>query len=527
MIAAPRLARRTAPILVVVAGLAGCMVGPDYVQPEAPLAETWIDAPTAATEAAVDPRWWKQFNDPALDALIEESLSQNLTLRAAGLRVIQARAVRGITVGEFFPQTQEAFGSIGRSANSENGPLSQGDRFYSDATLGLQAAWELDFWGRFRRAIESSDAALLATVADYDTTLISLVADVATSYVQLRSFEERLTLARDNVRLQRDTVELTDVRLRAGAVSELDVATARALLSSTESLIPELEDGRRRSLISLGVLLGRPPSELSEFLGEAAAVPTPPPEIAVGVPAELLRRRPDVRTAERVAAAASAQIGVATADLFPSISITGATGFASSDIEFGGQTSDLGDIFKPESFQGFIGLTVNWPILNYGRIENNIRARDAEFQRAITQYQETVLRAAGDVETGLSNFLKSRARAAHLDDAVTSQMRAVEISLIQYRNGAIDFIRVNQAQTDLVQRQDESAVARADTATGAIATFLALGGGWEVRAGSEFIDAETARQMRERTDWGDLLAPDYSEGSDLLFDRPDDTTAQP
>ncbi len=528
MTAAKASIRKVLPLLGA-AGLVGCMVGPDYTTPTAPLADQWIDgaSPSATSADAIDPRWWLEFNDPTLTALIEEAAAQNLSLLAAGLRVLQARAIRGIAVGEFFPQTQQAFGGIETSAFSENGPLSQGDRFYADDEIGLQAAWELDFWGKFRRSIESADAGLLATVADYDATLVSLIADVADSYVQVRSFDERLRLARDNVNLQRNTLELTEVRQRAGAVSDLDVATARALLSSTEALIPDFENGRRRSLVSLAVLLGRPPSELSDLLQLGEPVPTPPANISVGVPADLLRRRPDVRAAERVAAAASAQIGVAVADLYPAISIAGATGFASSDVNAGGQSADLGDLFQPESFQGFIGLRVNWPILNYGRIENNIRARDAEYQRAIVQYQDTVLRAAADVETSLSSFLRNRERSSFLADAVEAQQRAVEISLIQYRNGAIDFIRVNQAQTDLVRQQDESVVARARTATGAIATYRALGGGWQIREGKEFVPAETIQEMRDRTNWGDLLAPDYSDGSDLGFERPKVPTSTP
>jgi NodT family efflux transporter outer membrane factor (OMF) lipoprotein len=503
------------------------MVGPDYAPPAAPVAEDWIDGPAAPSAERDDSltQWWTLFDDPALTALVEEALAQNLSLRSAGLRVLEARAVRGISVGEFFPQTQEAFGGIGGTATSANGPLAQGDRFYSDASIGLQAAWELDFWGKFRRGIESSDAALLATVADYDTVLLSLVSDVATNYVLVRSFEERLALARSNVQLQRDTLDLTDVRLRAGAVSELDVATARALLATTEALIPQLEDGRRQTLAALSVLVGRTPSELTDVMGGAGVTPAPPAGIALGVPADLLRRRPDVRRAERFAAAASAQIGVAEADFYPAVSITGATGFLSSDISFSGQRSDLDNIFDADSFQGFIGLSFSWPILNYGRIENNVRVRDAQFQQAVTEFQNTVLRAAAEVEAGLSSFLRNRERAAHLGTAVTAQQRAVEISLIQYRNGAIDFIRVNSAQTDLVTQQDQLATARAATAVGAISTFRALGGGWEVRVGREFVDRATAEEMRERTDWGDLLAPDYDGGSDLFFDRPPETPA--
>lgn len=429
--------------------LAGCKVGPDYVRPDAPVSTNWIDQAGAAAQTT--PEWWTQFGDPVLEGLVREAFAQNLTLRAAGLRILQARAVRGITVGEFFPQQQEAFGSLTTSRLSENTPEGAADPSVNDLSLGRRAAWELDFWGRFRRAIESSDALLLASVADYDAVLVTLAADVASAYIQVRSFQERLALARSNAQLQEDTLRLTEIRFKAGGVSQLDVVTARSLLSSTRSLIPQFEDGVRRSMVALCILLGRTPADLEQELGSATLVPTPPAQIALGMPADLLRRRPDVRRAERIAAAASAQIGVAEADFYPSISIVGATGFAASDFRTGTVSADLGDIFDSNSFEGFIGLSLNWPFLNYGRISNNVRLQDARFQEAVTQYQNTVLQAAADVETGLSSFLKNRERAAALADTVEAQRRAAELALIQYRAGAVNFIRVNFAQTNLVE----------------------------------------------------------------------------
>ncbi len=514
-------------------GAGGCKVGPDYTRPAAPVADQWIDPAAAAPAEGAEtpappphsPEWWTQFGDPVLEGLVRQAIDQNLTLRAAGLRVLQARAVRGITAGEFFPQQQEAFGGIAANRLSENTPEGVGDPSINNASIGLQAAWELDFWGKFRRAIESSDAALLATVADYDTVLVALAADVAATYVLARSFQERLELARANVRLQEETLRLTEIRFKAGAVSQLDVVTAKALLSSTQALIPQFEDGLRQSIVALCVLLGRTPSDLEQEMGGPGVVPTPPANIALGIPADLMRRRPDVRRAERVAAAACAQIGVVEADFYPSISIAGATGFAAADFSSGGVSADLGDLFDSNSFEGFIGLNVNWAFLNYGRIANNVRLQDAQFQEAITQYQDTVLRAAADVEGGLSAFLRSRERADRLAETVEAQQRAADLSLIQYRAGAVDFIRVNFAQTDLVEQQDQLASARADSALGAVATYRALGGGWEVRLGREFIPTETAEEMKARTNWGDLISADYERGSDVLFSRPSEAPA--
>jgi NodT family efflux transporter outer membrane factor (OMF) lipoprotein len=502
--------------------LPGCMVGPDYQRPEVELNDAWMEGGGAAEDTGVNLRWWETFNDPVLNDLVAEALEQNLGLRAAGLRVIEARALRGIAVGRFFPQTQQAFGGVAHNELSENAPLAGVDTSFADAAVGFDVAWELDFWGRFRRGIESADAELLASVADYDTVLVTLAADVASNYVLARSLQERIVITRRNVALQTETLQLTEARFNAGAVSELDVTTARATLANTQALTPELEDALRQVTLALGVLLGRPPSDLQDLLasndGETARVPEAPPEIALGVPADLLRRRPDVRSAERLAAAQSARIGEATTDLFPSISIGGSTGFLTTDAE--GVGADLGNLFDANSFTGFVGLQVNWPILNYGRIQGNIRAQDARFEQAAVRYQDVVLRAAADVEGGLSSFLRSRERTTYLSESASAAERSAELSLIQYRAGAVDFIRVNDAQTVLVEVQDRLVSSRASTSLAAIQTYRALGGGWEVRAGREFVDRETAERMRQRTNWGDVLAPDWEEGKDLGFKRP-------
>lgn len=514
----PRIATAIAAIGVLGA-LPGCLVGPDYSKPETAVNQAW--QPTQASQEAINPRWWETFQDPVLDRLVQIAAAQNLSLRTAGLRVLEARAARGIAVGQFFPQLQQVSGAIGASqlsANSENG---QGDRSFSSANLGLDAAWELDFWGKFRRGIEAADAELLATIADYDAVLVSLQADIATNYILLRSLQERLVFARANVELQTETLALTETRFRAGAVSELDVSTARSTLANTQALIPDLQNALVQARLAIGVLLARTPSDLEDLLASPSGprLPEAPGAIAAGIPAELLRRRPDVRSAERFAAAQSARIGQAAADLYPAISINGSTGFASSTYE-GRRSPNLGNIFDADSFAGFVGLGVNWPFFNYGRIENNVRVRDARYEQAVAQYQESVLRAAADVEAGLSAFLNARERTGFLSQAVAASERSAELSLVQYRAGAVDFIRVNQAQTDLVQQQDNLVAARAEVALGAIRTFRALGGGWIVREGQEFIDPDTAQRMRARTDWGKVLDPNWESRSDLGFKRP-------
>lgn len=506
-----------------VACITGCKVGPDYQTPEAPLNDAW-QTNTGDTQAA-NAQWWETFNDPTLTSLVQSAYSQNLTLRTAGLRVLEARAARGIAVGNFFPQVQQVTGGIANNRISANDSGPALDRSFATDAVGLEAAWELDFWGKFRRGIDASDAQLLQSVADYDAVLVSLAADVATNYIIIRSLEERLVYARANVSLQNDTLALTQTRFRTGAVSELDVSTARSTVANTSALIPDLENALRQTKLAMCILLGRTPSDLEQELapaaGATARVPDAQPTIAAGVPADLLRRRPDVRSAERAAAAQSARIGQAVADLYPQISITGSTGFVSSNFE-GGRSPDLGNLFDANSFAGFIGLQVNWPIFNYGRVEGNIRVQDARYEQAVAQYQESVLRAAADVESGLSDFLRSKERTTYLTESVDATKRSVELSLIQYRAGAVDFIRVNFAQSDLVQAEDALVSSRAAIALGAVRTFRALGGGWEIREDHEFVDAETAKRMRKRTNWGGVMNEDWDDGKDLFFQRPDE-----
>jgi NodT family efflux transporter outer membrane factor (OMF) lipoprotein len=506
---------------------AGCKVGPDYERPSADVNDSWLEDARGSEASLESAAWWETFHDPTLDTLVASARDGNLTLRTAGLRVIEARARRGIAVGEFFPQLQEGFGGVGVNHLSKSGAAPTFDRDFIDASVGVQAAWELDFWGKYRRAIASEDASLLASVADYDTVLVSLSAEVATDYILIRSLQERLLNARANVALQEETLRLTETRFRLGAVSELDVATARGTLANTQALIPDLERALQQTKMALCVLLGRTPSELETELapaeGHTAVVPEAPPTLALGVPAELLRRRPDVRAAERSAAAQSERIGIAKADFYPSISILGQTGFSATNANVPGDPK-LSDLFSSDGFFGFLGLQVHLPILNYGRIENNVRVEDARYEQAVAAYQQSVLQAASEVESGLAAFLRSREQAGFLAESVTAAQRSVELSLIQYRNGAVDFIRVNDAQTVLVERQDTLVTARADVALGAIETYRALGGGWEVHQG-EFVDPQTLDRMRSRTNWGDVLAPDWHQGSDLGFPRPESQDA--
>ncbi len=500
-------------LCVAMAFLNGCAaVGPDFQKPSAPVAIDWIEQKDSRvkSEAADYSRWWTVFDDPVLNSLIELAYRQNPSLQVAGLRVLEARAQLGIAVGNLFPQQQQVTAAYTYNQTSQNAPNTAGGAqlSYQTYNYGINAAWELDFWGKFRRGIESADASLLASIASYDDALVSLTGDVASTYVQIRIYEERLQVARENVEIQKQSLDLTEARYKYGAVTELDVQQARALLYDTQSQIPVLEVGWRQAQNTLCILLGMPPSDLQEMLGGPKPIPTAPAEVVVGIPAELLLRRPDIRSAELQAAAQSAQIGVAKADLFPKVSLTGSFGFLSSNSSVtrtGG--SSFADLFSWKSFTMTTGPSIEWPVLNYGRITNNIRVQDARFQQALVNYQNTVLLAAQEVENALVAYLQAQDQTTFLTQSVKAAKRAVDLSLIQYREGAVDYTRVLNALQSLVQEQDRLTQSRGSIPTDLIALFKALGGGWQIRLGNDLVPEETLKIMRSRTNWGNLLPP--------------------
>jgi len=453
----------------------GLKVGPNYGRPPAPVARDWIDAADKRVRSDSDDlsAWYTVFKDPVLDSLICSAYQQNLTLREAGSRVLQARDQLAIATGNFFPQTQDMTSHYTRNAVSTRtaNHSNVSSQFFSQWDYGFHLAWELDFWGRFRRAIESANASLDASVEDYDGVLVTLLGDVATNYVQLRTFERRIEYTRANVQLQRETLKIVEARFKAGTTTKLDVVQARSTLEQTEALIPELEISLRQTNNQLCILLGIPPEELGAKLG-SAPIPTAPAEVAAGIPADLVRRRPDVRRAERQAAAQSAQIGVAETDFYPHISITGTIGYSAQQIK---------DLFRSAALVGVIGPSFQWNILNYGRILNNVRLQDARFQELVAVYQNTVLTAAQEVENGLVTFLRAQQRTQFQAASVDDAKEAVTIALGQYQAGTIDFTRVTQLEQNLVLLQDTLAQARGEIALGLIQVYRALGGGWEIR----------------------------------------------
>jgi NodT family efflux transporter outer membrane factor (OMF) lipoprotein len=511
----PGLARRLTRggVVAVLLAAAGCIgtgpleyisngfkVGPNYKKPPAPVAPAWSQQNDPLVQNRHLSDWWRVFEDPALDSLVRSALGQNLDLRAAGMRVFEARAQQAIAVGNIFPQKQYEEGSASRIAlshNIANNPTAidpilanlpgaafaripnaqRPTNWYANWADTFNLSWELDFWGKFRRNIETANAKLEASVEDFDDALVTLLADVATNYVNFRVAQERIKIARENVRIQEGILEYASERYKKGIATSLDVEQARTLLEQTRSTIPALQITQGAANDALCTLLGLPPRDLEPELGPgeklgANPVPHTPDWAAVGIPADLLRRRPDVRAAERHVAAQSAQVGVAEADLYPAIFINGTIGW---------ESQHLRDLFSAGSFTGSIGPSFQWNILNYGRIVNNMHLQDAKTAELIAVYQSKVLTASREVEVSLRGFLRTQEQAAELARSVKAATAATAVGQQQYKVGTTDFNRVFNLQTTQVQQQDQLAVAQGNIALNLINVYRALGGGWELR----------------------------------------------
>jgi NodT family efflux transporter outer membrane factor (OMF) lipoprotein len=459
----------------------GFKVGPHYCQPSAPVAPEWIDSADKRVRSDADDlsSWWTVFHDPALDSLICLAYRQNLTLREAGYRVLEARAQRNIAAGNLLPQSQAATADFihsglteetaGRRALQNTG--AGGKRWPSQWDYGFNLNWEIDFWGRFRRAVESANATLDASVQDYNDVLVTLLADVATNYVILRTFEQRIKFAQANVALQVLTLEIVKGLLKNGLTTELDLDQVSSILEQTRATIPELEIGLRQANNQLCILLGMPPEALREQLG-TASIPSAPADVAVGIPADLLRRRPDIRRAERQAAAQSAQIGVAEAAFYPHIAVNGTIGYSAEFFK---------DLFRQQAFAGTVGPAFRWDILNYGRLVNNVRFQDARFEELVAAYQNAVLNAGRDAENGLVIFLRAQERTKHQTLCVAYAAKAVKIASDEYTAGTIPLTPLTLLQQNLVQQQDTLVQAQGEIALGLIQVYRALGGGWQIR----------------------------------------------
>lgn len=500
--------------------LSGCpLIGPDFQKPQAPLSSKWQDLGEGRVHSGQsDYRdWWKVFKDPVLDRLIEMAYQENLSLRATGIRILSARAQLGVAVGNLYPQEQHIEGLIWdihlpKSGLSErlpstNRPDTSGGSDVNSLWLdrmGPTVNWEVDLWGKFRRAIESADASLLADVASFDSQLVSLTADVANVYINIRTLERRIDIAKSNVEVQKGSLKIAESKFRGGSSSRRDVEQAKTVLGSTQASIPKLEALLRAGKNSLCVLMGKPPRSIDKLLETEkyhAAIPTPPVQVAVGIPLDLLRRRPDIREAEYKAQAQSAQIGVTEANLYPALSISGSFAFVSSSAS----GHSLSDMFAwGNNFYRF-GPAVQWNILNYGQLSNQVRYQDAQFQALLAEYQQKVLEAQQEVEDGIIFFLKNQDAAEFLAQSTSAAKRSLDLATLQYREGMADFTTVLTAEQGLLQQQDSFASTLGDVAGSLVLVYRGMGGGWQLREGREFIPPDIRTAMENRTNWGDLL----------------------
>ncbi len=420
--------------------------------------------------------WWKTFCDRELDSLIAAAVQSNFTLRVAQARVREARAQRGVVAGTLWP-------SLGTSAGYSRNRYSQFvfpprpgvPLHYNFFNVAFDSAWELDIFGGTRRAVEAASARIGAAEYSERDVLVTLLAEVARNYIDARAYQQRLVIALNNIRVQQNILELTSNRFHTGLSSDLDVEQAKALLTTTTAEVPSLETGFVENVHNLEVLLGQQPGALTDQMSAKKDIPLTPPSVPVGLPSDLLQRRPDVQKAERELAAATAQIGVARADLFPKFSLTGIAGL---------QSIDAGTFINYASRYWTAGPTMKWQLFQAGSIVANIHVQNARQEEALNQYQQTVLVALEDTENALFAYAKEQVRRESLTQSVQADQRALGIATQLYKSGLVDFLRVLNSETSLYVAQDALVQSDQAVSLNLVQLYKALGGGWQGEAAS-------------------------------------------
>ncbi len=464
--------RHLLPCCLLALTLTGCAVGPDFQRPRADLPANWVNASAANAQAVSDQElrsWWTKFNDPQLTSLIERARAANLDLRMAAARVRQARASKGIAFAALGP-TVDASGSYTRSRNATTGV--KADLYQA----GFDAGWELDLFGGARRGVEAAEADLAAAQEGQSGVLVSLAAEVASNYITLRTTQQRLAVARQNLAAQEKTAEITRQLYAAGFSNRLDLSNAEAQRATTAAEMPVLEAAVRQTMHNLAVLLGLPPGALLTELTPPAVVPVAATEVPTGIPSDLLRRRPDIRQAEAALHGATARIGVATADLFPRFTLSGAMNFSDPS---------LGSLFTWAARGWTFGPSVSWRLFDTGRTLANIELQKAMQEEEGLAYQKTVLVALQEVENSLVAASKEKEHQQALTEAVAANQRATELATRLYRAGETDFLSVLVAQRSLYAAQDALAQSTGTVATDLVALYKALGGGWEEKTAAD------------------------------------------
>lgn len=506
-------------VLVTLMVSACTTLGPDFEPSQtAQLPSAWSDAETEQSTLSTA-NWWEQFNDPTLNNLVSMAAQQNLDIEAAGLRILQARAILGIADGLRYPQLQSVSGNLARAYANESS--------FNNAALSFDAAWEMDVWGKYARGIESAQASYYTSVASYNDILVTITSEVARNYINYRTFQERMLLSQRNIEIQERVVNITRVQFESGNVTELDVQQAQNQLFTTKATLPALNIAMLQAKNALAVLLGTLPEtigpllqgELEQTLAqyeqrfkssgskvpiselEDGSIVPQPPSISNSVDASLVMRRPDLQVAELQAHAQSAQIGVAEAALYPSFSLFGSIGINSS--------VPAGSSFSfNDSLTLVAGPAFSWNIFQYGRVKNNIRFEDARFQETLTNYNKKVLQAVQEVTNALEAYELYQQQKALRLKSVNASVRAFNISLTQYENGQISFERLLNSVEKMTRSEDSYAQIKGNVANQVVALYKSLGGGWQINTGKAFLSPDQAEQMKQRTDWSDQLEPE-------------------
>ena len=490
--------------------LSGClMVGPNYKEPNKNIANHWLQSSgTSVKETPIhNANWWHTFNDPCLTALIYHGYYNNLTIEIAGVRVLQTRAQLAQSVGQLYPQQQALAGNL---TYQKIGGGSLQDLLPSDfttASLGFSATWELDFWGKYRRAIQSKDATFLASYAAYDDALVSLSSDIASSYIAIRTYEALIKVTKQNIEIQKTGLAIAESHYRAGQTSLLDVEQAQAEVSETEASLPTEISNRQHQVDLLAVLLGTTPDKMELMLVPGKAIPRAPSSIAVGIPCETLAQRPDIYEARLEAIAESESIGAVKANLYPALSLSGTFAFSSSNI---GKAS-LSDIFNSSNQTITAGPSFTWPIFNYGQINNAVRMQDAAFQQSLLKYLNLVLQAQQEVQDNITRYVEGQKAEHSLVIADQAATQSTRIALIRYKEGESNYTTVLDAERQELRIQTSLVNSIGEVSESVVSLYRALGGGWQIRNGNDVVSNQIKAQMAARTNWGNLLQQNNHE----------------
>lgn len=492
--------------------LTGCVsLGPDYERPHTEWLQEWQPGYSDKLQTAAElgeqelAFWWRLFADPVLNSLIESLRQDNLTLRIAGLRVMESRAQAAIAGSLHYPQVQtlDATGAYTENSPSQTG---SGDKdTLTSYQAGLSIGWEIDFWGKFQRSMETADAAFFASVANQQDAQVLLVAQLADTYYQYRITQERILIARQNAALQKRSLDITTRKFENGESAELDLQQAKAQYMRTLSTIPDLELLLTRVRNNLCLLLARPPGEIAELTGELPPLPTITPQAFAQIPAGVLIRRPDIRVTAYQIAAQTSQIGVAEADKYPSISLFGTLGWSDNDLP-------ASETIRTIS----AGPSLSWSVLNYGRFSNNVRVQDARLQQLIETYHQSVLRAANETDVAITDIVKTHEKQYYATEALNAAERSLTLANALYQDGYADFQRVLDAQRSLANQSERNILDRSQQISAVISLYKALGGGWMDVPIEDYLPASTREQMQARSDWGQLLIAPLPVESDWL-----------